>query len=111
MKKFGKTGIYFRWAARIVGALTVLLFIIFAVGEGLPALSTLSSVEMIMFICLAIALAGILVAWRWSLTGCMLIIAGYWGFIIADKHFTIVSPFSLFPAIVILYILAWIFDR
>ena len=111
MKKFGKTGIYFRWAARIVGGLTVLLFIIFAIGGGLPTLSTVSTVEMIMFICLAIALAGILISWRWSLTGCMLIIVGYLGFIIADKHFTIVSPFSLFPAIVILYILAWIFDR
>ena len=111
MKQFGKTGICVRWFARIVSGLVVLMFLLFAFGEGLPTLSTLSTVEKAMFIGLAVALTGILVAWRWSLAGCLLIMAGYVGFVIADGHFTILNPFLLFPVIVMLYVLAWVFDR
>ena len=111
MKKFEKISIYFRWIARIVSGLTLLMFFIFAIGEGLPKFSTLSSNEMIMFICLAVSLAGILVSWRWSLIGCLLIFAGYVGFVIADKQITILNLFILFPIIVMLYVLAWSFDR
>ena len=111
MKQFGITGICIRWFARVVSGLVVLMFLLFAFGEGLPTLSTLSAVEKVMFICLAIALTGILVAWRWSLVGCLLIVAGYIGFVIADGHFTIANLFLLFPVIVMLYVLAWVFDR
>ena len=111
MKKFENASVYFRWIARVVSGLTFLMFIIFAIGEGLPTFSTLSSNEIIMFVCLAVALIGILVAWKWSLIGSLLIIAGYVGFIIINKHSTMVSPFSLFPVIVAFYILACFFDR
>jgi len=111
MKKFGKTSICFRWIARIVSGLTLLVFIIFAIGEGLPKFSTLSINEMIMSICLVVSLAGVLTSWRWSLIGCLLILIGYIGFVIVDKQITILSLFLLFPIIVILYVLAWFFDR
>jgi len=111
MKNFVKTGIYFRWVARIVSVLTVLIFVIFLIGEGLPTLSPLSSAEINMFICLFIALLGILVSLRWSLVGCLMMIAGYVGFVITDKHFTLLSPFSLFLVIVVFYVLAWFLDR
>ena len=111
MKNFGKISFWFRWLARIVGGLTLLLFIVFTIGEGFPKFSTLSSDEKVMSICLIVALIGILVSWRWSLAGCLLILTGYVGFIIANKHFTIVNPFLLFPAIVAFYLLAWFFDR
>ena len=110
MKQFGKTGLCIRWFARIISGLVVLMFLLFAGGQGLPAISTLSTVEMVMFICLAIALIGILVAWRWSLVGCLMIMAGYAGFVIADGRL-IISLFLVFPVIVVFYILAWIFDR
>jgi hypothetical protein len=64
-----------------------------------------------MFICITVSLIGILVSWRWSLAGCILILVGYVGFIIVDKHFTFVNPFLLFPAIVTFYLLAWFFNR
>ena len=110
MKKSGKASLYLKWLARVVGGLTLLMFTIFVVGEGLPAFSTLSSVEMNMFIFLTVALIGILISWRWSFIGCLLILAGYVGFVIVDKHFTIATPFLLFPVIVVFYILACFFD-
>ena len=111
MENFGKISIWFRWIARFVGGSTLLLFIVFAIGEGLPMFSTLSSNEKVLSICLIVALIGILVSWRWSLAGCLLILTGYVGFLIANKHFAIVNPFLLFPAIVAFYLLAWFFDR
>ena len=110
MKNFGKTSNWFKWLARIVGGLTLLMFIVFAIGEGLPTFSTISSNEILMFICLTVSLIGILVSLRWSLAGCILILVGYVGFIIADKHFTFVNPFLLFPTIVAFYLLAWFFN-
>ena len=111
MKNYRKTSIWLRWLARIVGGLTLLMFIIFAIGEGLPTFSTLSSVEIILSIYLIVALIGILVSWRWTLAGCLLILVGYVGFVIANKHFTVFNPFLLFPIIVVFYLLAWFFDR
>ena len=103
--------IFFRRCAHIVSGLTILIFIVFVIGEGLPTLSTLTTVEAIMFVCLTFALIGILVSWRWSLAGCILILMGYGGFVITDKQFNVVSPFSLFPIIVILNALAYLFRK
>ena len=103
--------VFFRRLAHLVSGLTILIFIIFVIGEGLPTLSTLTIFEVIMFVCLTFALIGILVSWRWSLAGCILILMGYIGFVITDKQFNMVSPFSLFPIIMILYALSWFFRR
>ena len=103
--------IFFRRFAHLVGGFTILMFIIFVIGEGLPTLSTLTRVEVIMFGCLTFSLIGIFFSWRWPLAGCILILMGYVGFVITDKQFNVVSPFSLFPIIVTLNALAWFFRR
>ena len=110
MKKFHITGGIFLWTARVVGGLTVLMFLTFAIGEGISAPSFITTVEIVMMIGVLAALIGILVSWRWTLTGCLLILAGYIVFSIGD-NFDLLNPFLLFPAVVVLNTIAWGFDR
>jgi CHASE2 domain-containing sensor protein len=111
MKLLGKIGYCFRWAARVVGGLTVLMFLAFVVGEGVPTLSDISTDEIVMFIGLAVALLGLLVSWRWTPAGCLITVAGYAVFSIGGKKFDPANPFSLFLIVVALYAIAWVFDR
>ena len=110
MKKFRIIGGIFRWTARVVGGLTVLMFLAFAIGEGISASSLITTVEIVMMIGILAALIGILVSWRWTLIGCLLILAGYIVFSIGDS-FDFVNPFLFFPAVVVLNATACGFDR
>ena len=111
MKLFGIICGCFRWTARIVSGLTVLMFLAFFIGEGVSAPSYLATSEIVMFIGLAAALIGLLVSWRWTLVGCLLALVGYTVFSIGDKKFHLASPFSIFLIVVALYAITWIFDR
>jgi hypothetical protein len=113
MKKIRIIGSCFRWTARVAGGLTVLIFLAFIIGEGAPSYlsaADLPAAEIIMFIGLAAALIGLLISWRWKLTGCLLALAGYAVFSICDKKINLASPFSIFPIIAALYAIAWFFD-
>ena len=113
MNRFRIIGNCFRWTACVAGGLTVLMFLAFFIGEGVgtPSPAHLSAEEIVMFIGVAAALAGLLVSWRWTLTGCLLTLAGYTVFSAADKKFDLASPFSIFPIVVALYVIAWFFNR
>jgi hypothetical protein len=61
-----------RWMARILGLLASGLFLFFLICAGIeicPTLSWISSRGMPLFIILAVAAVGVLVAWRWELVG------------------------------------------
>ncbi|MFC2029500.1 hypothetical protein ACFLWA_02085 [Chloroflexota bacterium] len=68
-----------RWAARIVGLVAAGLFVAFLLVSGprvLPALSWTSPQGIPLLFVLLIALAGVLIAWRWELVGGLLAVAG-----------------------------------
>jgi hypothetical protein len=68
-----------RWAARIVGLGAVGLFLLFLAVSGgtvLPALSWTSPQGIPLLAALLLALAGVLIAWRWELVGGLLAVAG-----------------------------------
>jgi len=109
--KLGKISGYLRWVARIAGSLFVLMILVFAVGEGLPAASSLSAAEKTMFIGLAAALAGLLISWRWTLAGCLAVAAGYAVFSIGGRGLYLDSPFLIIPIILALHAMAWFFIR
>ena len=111
MNRFRRIGNSFSWTARVIGGLTVLMFLVFLVGEGVPVLLHLPVNEIVMFIGLAAAIAGLLISWRWTPAGCLLILAGYAVFFIANKKLDLASPFSIFPIVVALYAIAWVFNR
>jgi hypothetical protein len=106
-----KTAVCIQWIARIVGGLLVLLVLVFLIGEGFPALASLSGAEIGMSACLAIMLVGLLLGWRHALAGGLLTMAGYAGFAIIDRSFNLDSPFILFLVAAALYLLTWALRR
>ena len=64
-----------RWAARVYGLLLVGLFGLFAVGEGYDP-SVLTPSGLVACALASGALAGLLVAWRWELTGGLMVVGG-----------------------------------
>ncbi len=82
-------GSWLRWSARALGtALAALVVVLFvgetAGGQGPFPLSTLSSIELMMFVALAAMLIGVALAWRWDVTGGSITIAGGLSFIALD---------------------------
>lgn len=79
-KKDGSTTAM-RWTARILALLAVGLFVFFAVELGARVFPTLSwgPQGIPLMIALAVALAGVVVAWRWELVGGIMTVAGVAG--------------------------------
>jgi hypothetical protein len=68
-----------RWAARLLGLVAVGLFVLFAVEGGPTALASLSWSSpqgMPLLLALLVALAGVLIAWRWELIGGVMALGG-----------------------------------
>jgi hypothetical protein len=74
-----------RWTARIVSLGLIVLFAVFAVGEGPPPILPLS-VHTLMFGLLAVSLVGLLVAWRYEALGAALALSGSVGFYVANFY-------------------------
>jgi hypothetical protein len=67
-----------RWIARILALVAVGLFVFFAVELGAKVFPTLSwgPQGIPLLVALVVALAGVLVAWRWELVGGLMTVAG-----------------------------------
>jgi hypothetical protein len=68
-----------RWTARIVGLAAAGLFLAFLVVSGarvLPALTLTSLQGIPLLSVLLVALAGVLIAWRWELVGGIMAVVG-----------------------------------
>lgn len=66
-----------RWAARILSLVAIALFVVYLVQSGasqISALSWTSPQGIPLLIALLVALAGVLIAWRWELVGGILTI-------------------------------------
>jgi hypothetical protein len=64
-----------RWAARVLALIAVGLFVYFAVEFGarvFPSLAWTSPQGIPLLVALVLALAGVLIAWRWELAGGMI---------------------------------------
>ena len=75
-----------RWTARIIGALLVLIIVLFAVGEGMPNPFTQPMSVQVGFLALALVMIGILAGWRWELAGGTLSLFGWGLFVVAVMH-------------------------
>jgi hypothetical protein len=64
-----------RWVARLTGSFLLLLFAIFAIGEGIRV-DRLTVPESLMMISLTVALFGLLIAWHYEMFGGSLVLAG-----------------------------------
>ena len=70
-----------RWTARILALLAVGLFVFFAIDLGARVFPTLrwGPQGIPLLVVLGVALAGVLVAWRWELVGGIMTVAGVAG--------------------------------
>jgi len=70
-----------RWTARILALLAVGLFVFFAIDLGARVFPTLSwgPQGIPLLIVVGVALAGVVVAWRWELVGGIMTVAGVAG--------------------------------
>ena len=75
-----------RWAARIIGALLVILIVVIGIGEGMPNPFTQPPAVQIGFLALAMIMIGILAGWRWELAGGVISLAGWCLFVEAVIH-------------------------
>ena len=68
-----------RWAARLIGLLAIGLFVAFVIMSGPSVFANISLASLQglpLLIALLLALAGIVVAWRWELIGGIMTIVG-----------------------------------
>lgn len=100
------------WAARILGTLVVLLFLVFLVGEGPPRLSTLTALEKLLFVANGTMLRGLILAWKWRGLGGALAQLGYLFFgALAGLHSALVIPFAAGGLSGILHVAGWWLPR
>jgi hypothetical protein len=75
----------FRWTARVIGTVLVGFTLLIAIGEGMPNPFTQPFVIAIGFFALTLVLLGILLAWRWELTGGTMSLVGWVLFVGAER--------------------------
>jgi hypothetical protein len=66
-----------RWVARIIGALLALLFVVMALGEGMPLPSHDDIRQAVSFAGFWLMGAGLILAWIWEAWGGLCALAGY----------------------------------
>ena len=101
----------YRWAARLLSGLLLLLFGAMFVAEGSPTAFELMGTESLAFLALATMLAGLVVAFFHESRGTVLILLGYVGFSLVDGDFNANSPFIIFLAVGLLYVAARLLSR
>ena len=100
-----------RWTARVLGTGVVLVFLFFAVGEGLPGPSQLNTRERLMFVGLGTMLAGLAAAWKWQGLGGLLAVAGAAMIGVVDRRALAAGPFLLGGVAGVLHLLCWMGRR
>ena len=65
-----------RWLARIIGTVLAASVVFIGIGEGMPNPMTQTAIVQLGFVALALILVGILIGWRWELTGGSLSLVG-----------------------------------
>ena len=75
----------FRWIGRVFGLVLIGLTLLIATGEGMPNPFTQPLVIQIGFLAMALVLLGILLAWRWELSGAIMSLAGWVLFVGAER--------------------------
>jgi hypothetical protein len=103
-----------RWAARLLAVVLVGLVVLIYVGEGGFNPLKLSSVEAVQHVFFFTALAGMILAWRWPLTGGAISIVGILMFFAVEFAVTGRLPHGLFPLMPlpgILFLLSGIISR
>jgi len=97
-----------QWTARILGALVVLLFLVFLIGEGPPQPSLLIPIEKLTFAAVFLLLLGLVLAWRWPALGGCLSLTGYLlNGMLGGVRMLAAPPFAVGGLAAILHLACW----
>lgn len=107
------TGI--RWAARVLGALLVILVVVIAVGEsisqGMLNPLDLTWSESLLFVAFIVMLLGIIAAWRWDGIGGAVVVVGFIGFWLinfaSSQRLWMGWVFALFLLVGVMHLFCW----
>ena len=96
-----------RWLALLFGTLTVLFFLSFLFGEGLPHLSDLSASDRLSFAALAALFLGLALAWKWEGLGGLLGIASFAVLVAIGRDHLTIWAFDIPAGIAVVHIACW----
>jgi len=99
------------WLTRVLSTLIIVGSILFYLaykifpepGEGNP----LTTKEIIGFCFVVIGFIGLLLAWKWELTGAITALVAYAGLAVLFPMILVPSPMYLWPGTAVLFILLW----
>ncbi|MCL5991284.1 MAG: hypothetical protein M1419_04200 [Bacteroidetes bacterium] len=101
-------GIVVRWLARALSVLIILIFAMFALGEGF-GVGPVETNEIILFIILLLSLAGIVYSFFNEKLGGLGTLAFGIIFLIVDRHFNFYYLFIPFTGI--LFLVSWLLSK
>jgi uncharacterized integral membrane protein len=104
MSKVKTTASILKWLARIISSLIFLLILVFIMGEGIPNLFKQPPGVQFEFAGLFIILIGLILGWKWPLTGGILILLGNMAFHIIEGRLYVGTVFAAFDLAGLLYI-------
>ncbi len=97
-----------RWVARIIGALLALLFVVMALGEGMPLPSHDDIRQAVSFAGFWLMGAGLILAWIWEAWGGLCALAGY-ALFVSVIPLSAINPWILAVAVLsLLHLLCWL---
>ena len=96
-----------RATARFLGSVLFLMIIMFAIGEGIPNPFALSLAEAITFFSFIIMLGGLILAWRMEGIGGLVVLFGYFVFVILNPFSFPGGIIFMFPLTGILFVIYW----
>lgn len=94
------------YVAHFLAAAILLLYLTFIVGEGILGNEGLPPPWQIQIIPVELMLAGLLIAWKWNGIGGAITLSGYIIFAFQNRGLLLLTPFALFPAASILYLVS-----
>ncbi|TAL05092.1 MAG: serine/threonine protein kinase [Verrucomicrobia bacterium] len=102
-----------RWTARVLGTLWALMFLVFLIGEGSPAMGRQPAVVQIEFAAVAIMVLGCVAGWKLNLDGAaaLLTLGGWTLFHFAEHRVPAWSMFHVAAIVGLLYGLTWAWAR
>ncbi len=115
MNRMKIASLIFKWAARVLGALLLVMVFVIFIGEsasnGFPNPFAQPVSVQIEFTGMFALVCGLIVDWKWQGLGGILILAGNMAFHIIEAKLYINSWFAAFDLTAVLYLASWLLNR
>ena len=105
-----RIAIFFRWTARLLGLLVIVVLIRNVAGAGIPTLSELTTDQQLLYLAIGIMLIGVVGAWKAEGVGGLIILFG------SGVHWFLEGQLpqgylAVVPLVGCLHLIAWLLDH